>query len=150
MSVILVKNPALVRIHKTSKYSGINILLYHGYSFDYFVDKVEFLRLAGGYDKIDETMKFLLKRRHLASIYGSTLALPMKIDPLIIGQVPHVFATGHVHKVAVSSYKGVKLISSSCWQGRNSFQEKVGHHPEPGKIPILNLRTGVISILDFN
>ena len=149
-NVKLVQNPCLLRLHKNPRYSGINILLYHGYSFDYFVDKVEFLRLAGGYDKAEEIMKFLLKRRHLAPCYGSTLSLPMKDDSLIITQVPHVFATGHIHKVAVGKYKGVRMISSSCWQAKTGFQEKVGHHPEPGKVPILNLKTGDISVLDFS
>ncbi len=149
-NVTVVSNPSLLRLHRSPKYCGLNVLLYHGYSFDYFVDKIEFLRLAGGYDKADELMKFLLKRRHLAPCYGSTLLFPMKEDPLIIKNVPHVFATGHIHKVAVGKYKGVNLISSSCWQAKTDFQEKVGHHPEPGKIPIMNLRTGKVSILDFS
>jgi DNA polymerase II small subunit len=149
-NVTLLPNPSLVKLHRTDKYCGLNVLLYHGYSFDYFVDKIEFLRLAGGYDKADELMKFLLKRRHLAPVCGSTLKLPMKDDPLFVGFVPHVLATGHIHKVAVGNYKGIHLISSSCWQAKTDFQEKVGHHPEPGKVPIMNLKTGKISVIDFS
>ncbi len=149
-NVFLVPNPCLLKLHKNPKYCGLKVLIYHGYSFDYFVDKVEFLRLAGGYDKADEIMKFLLKRRHLAPCYGSTLCFPMKEDPLIIKNIPHVLATGHIHKVAVGKYKGIHTICSSCWQAKTEFQEKVGHHPEPGKVPILNLKTGKVSILDFS
>ena len=32
---------------------------------------------------------------------------------------------------------------------QTSFQEKVGHHPEPSRVPIVNLKTREMKILKF-
>ena len=149
-NVINVSNPAYVNIHNVNGFPGLNVLMYHGYSFDYFIDKIEGLRNAGGYDRPDLLIEFLLKRRHLAPTYGSTLAIPMKEDPLLIRQVPDIVATGHIHKAKIAQYKGVLTIAASCWQKNTSFQDKVGLHAEPARVPILNLNTGKATILKFN
>lgn len=149
-NITMVSNPALVRIHHTDDYIGLKVMMYHGYSFDYFVDKIEGLRLAGGYDRPDFIMKYLLKRRHLAPAYGATLCLPLKEDPLLIYDVPDVLATGHIHKAAISKYKNTLTIAGSCWQDKTSFQEKVGHHPDPAFVPVLNLKTGKAVMMNFN
>ena len=95
-------------------------------------------------------MKFLLERRHLAPAHTSTLILPdHATDPLFIGIVPDIFATGHVHRTSVSDYKGVVLINSSCWQGKTRFQERMGHNPQPARLPVFNLKTGVTKIINF-
>jgi DNA polymerase II small subunit len=148
-NVTCVSNPAVVKVHARDDFPGINILLYHGYSFDYFVDSVEALRLAGGYDVPDKIWEFLLKRRHLAPTYGSTLALPLADDPLLIRQVPDVVASGHIHKAKIGAYKGVTSISGSCWQSKTVFQERVGHHPDPAFVPLLSLKTGKTNMLQF-
>jgi DNA polymerase II small subunit len=147
-NVFIVSNPGIVRIHKSEKFSGFDVLLYHGYSFDYFIREVESIRNNGGYDRADLMMKFLLQRRHLAPTHGSTLYIPSE-DNLIIKQIPDFFVTGHIHKVSISNYKTVTTICGSCWQRKTAFQEKVGHHPEPGKVPIVNLRTRAIKVLNF-
>ncbi len=41
------------------------------------------------------------------------------------------------------------MISGSCWQAKTDFQEKLGHEPEPGRVPIVNLKTRAVKILDF-
>jgi len=148
-NVISLSNPAIVNIHKQDDFPGVDVMLYHGYSFDYFVDDIEALRLAGGYDAPDKVMEYLLKRRHLAPTYGATLALPMADDPLLIRSVPDVVVTGHVHKSKIGLYKQVLLVSGSCWQSKTVFQERVGHHPEPARVPILNLQTRKATTLRF-
>lgn len=145
-----VSNPAWVNIHSSEKFSGFDVLLYHGYSFDYFVANVDSIRNNGGYNRADLIMKFLLKRRHLAPTHTSTLYMPGTThDPLVINKVPDFFITGHIHKSIAANYKNITLISGSCWQSKTSFQEKVGHNPEPGRIPIVNLKTREIKILKF-
>ena len=124
--------------------------MYHGYSFDYFVANVDDIRNKGGYDRADLIMKFLLKRRHLAPTHTSTLYIPdTEHDPLVIDKVPDFFITGHIHKSIAANYKNITLISGSCWQAKTAFQEKVGHNPEPGRVPIVNLKTREIKILNF-
>lgn len=149
-NAVMVTNPSLVSIHASADFSGFDVLLYHGYSFDYYAANVDSIRNGGGYDRADLIMKFLLQRRHLAPTHKSTLYIPNpKKDYLVIDKVPDFFVTGHIHKTAVANYKGVTMISGSCWQSMTSFQEKVGHHPEPCRVPIVNLKTRNVKILKF-
>lgn len=149
-NVIMVTNPSMVNIHASTNFSGFDVLLYHGYSFDYFVANVDSIRNGGGYDRADLIMKFLLQRRHLAPTHTSTLYIPdTKKDYLIIEKVPDFFITGHIHKTAVANHKGVTMVCGSCWQSKTPFQEKVGHHPEPCRVPVANLRTREVKILKF-
>ena len=149
-NVHLVTNPSLINIGKTENFEGFDILLYHGFSFDYYVANVESIRTQGGYHRADLIMKFLLRRRHLAPSFKSTPYFPGHTeDPLLIKKVPDFFVTGHIHYSHVANYKNVTMISCSCWQGKTSFQEKLGHEPEPGRVPLVNLRTRELKILRF-
>ena len=146
----MVSNPSMVNINSSSNFAGFDVLMYHGYSFDYFVAQVDSLRNQGGYNRADLIMKFLLKRRHLAPSHSSTLYIPdSKSDPLVIEKIPDFFLSGHIHKSVTTNYRNTTLICGSCWQSKSTFQEKMGHMPEPCKIPIINLKTRKISILDF-
>jgi len=145
-----VSNPALINIHSSSTFSGFDVLMYHGYSFDYYVAEVESIRNKGGYDRADLIMKFLLQKRHLAPSHSSTLYVPETThDPHVISRVPDFFISGHIHKSAAANYRNVTLISGSCWQAKTAFQEKIGHHPEPSRVPIVNLQTRSIKIIKF-
>jgi DNA polymerase II small subunit len=149
-NAIFVSNPALVNIDSMGSFPGFNVLVYHGYSFDYYIANIDSIRQKGGYDRADLVMKFLLKRRHLAPSHTSTLYLPdAEKDPLFIDVVPDIFATGHLHKTSASHYKNVTLICGSCWQSKTPFQEKLGHKPEPARVPVINLHTRDVKILKF-
>ena len=149
-NVLLVSNPAMVRIGATEGFSGFNCLMYHGYSFDYYVANVDTIRQQGGYDRADLIMKFLLKRRHLAPAHTSTLLHPSPdYDALFIDPVPDFFITGHIHRTSVSNYKSTTLINGSCWQSMTSFQERLGHNPQPARVPLVNLKTRDVNIINF-
>lgn len=149
-NVMLVTNPAIVNIGKTEHFSGFDVLLYHGYSFDYYVANVDSIRNNGGYHRADLIMKFLLKRRHLAPSFKSTPYFPChKEDPLLIRKIPDFLISGHIHYSNVANYKGITTISGSCWQGTTTFQEKLGHQPEPARVPMVNLKTREIKVLKF-
>ncbi len=150
-NVIMVTNPALINIHSSEKFSGIDVLMYHGYSYDHYAANVDSIREKGGYDRADLIMKFLLQRRHLAPTHSSSLYIPdPEKDSLVIETIPDIFVSGHIHKAAVKNYRNVTTISSSCWQAKTSFQEKVGHHPEPARLPIVNLQTREVKIMRFD
>lgn len=150
-NLISVTNPALVNIGQRENFPGFDVLMYHGYSFDYYVNKVESIRAGGGYQRSDLIMKFLLQKRHLAPSFKSTSYFPSyHEDPLLIRKIPDFFVTGHIHYSSVAKFKGVTMISCSCWQGMTSFQEKLGHRPEPARVPIINLKTRQIKILRFD
>ncbi|MBT3721421.1 DNA-directed DNA polymerase II small subunit [archaeon] len=149
-NVTLVSNPSMINIAKKEGFEGFNILMYHGYSFDYYVANVDSIRNKGGYHRADLIMQFLLKRRHLAPTFTSTPYLPSyQTDPLLITKIPDIMITGHIHYSAVSNYRGVTLMSGSCWQAKTKFQEKLGHDPEPGRVPLVNLKTREVKILKF-
>ena len=95
-------------------------------------------------------MKFLLKRRHLAPAFKSTPYLPADdVDPLLITKVPDIMISGHIHYSSVANYKSVTMICGSCWQAKTDFQEKLGHNPEPGRVPVVNLKTREVKVLKF-
>ncbi len=149
-NVMMTTNPSLVNIHSSKDFPGFDILLYHGYSFHYYADNVESIRLEGGNDRSDLIMKFLLQRRHLAPTHTSTLYIPdNKEDPLVIDKVPDFLVTAHMHRTSVSSYNNVNLICCGCFVGQTTFQEKMGIHPDPGKITLVNLKSREVKELDF-
>lgn len=145
-NLTLVSNPALIEIA-----GGFKVLQYHGASMNTFIDEIEELRLNNGHMHPASVAKEILKRRHIAPVHGSVDYVPYeKEDPLVICQIPDVFATGDQHKADIAVYNNILLIASSCWQSITPFEEKVGNHPDPGKVPLLNLRTREIKILDFS
>jgi DNA polymerase II small subunit len=149
-NMTMISNPAVVNIHASEDFSGFDVLLYHGYSFDYYASNVDGIRNKGGYERADLLMKFLLKRRHLAPTHTSTLYIPdTKQDPLVIETIPDFFVSGHIHYSSVSNYRNITMICGSCWQRKTAFQEKVGHNPQPCRVPIVNLQTRAIKVMKF-
>lgn len=150
-NTIMLSNPATLRIGCTKGFPGFDVLLYHGYSFEYYASSVDAIRLNSPSKRPDIVMDFLLKRRHLAPTHSSTPYLPNdKQDPLAIYEIPDIFVSAHMHKSSVSYYNGVLNVACSCWQSTTPFQEKIGHEPDPCKVPILNLKTGQVNIIDFS
>lgn len=149
-NLIITTNPATVRIAKSKNFSGFNVLMYHGDSYDYYVDVNDSLRMNNAKLKPDMIIHFLLKKRHLAPSHTSTTYHPFEKDFLAIRTIPDIFVSGHIHKSAVSHYNNIVTISCSCWQKKTAYQEKFGHEPDPCKVPILNLKTGKITVMDFS
>ena len=144
-----VSNPSLVNLGSRGDFSGFDILVYHGASFDHYVREVESLRNQGGYDRADLIMQFLLKRRHLAPTHSSASFVPGEKDYLVIEKAPDFFISGHIHKSVVANYRETTLVCGSCWQSKTKFQEKVGHNPEPSRVPVANTKTREVKILKF-
>ncbi|MFH1127017.1 MAG: DNA-directed DNA polymerase II small subunit [archaeon] len=146
-NVYLTTNPAYVNIHAIDS-EGINVLMYHGYSFTSIVDAVPYLRQKG-LQNPQHVMTYVLRRRHLAPTYGSTIAIPEKKDSLIITKIPDIFQTGDLHSHAIDNYKGITLISSSTFQNQTPFMDRVGHIANPGKVTVVDLNTRNTRCLDF-
>ena len=101
-------------------------------------------------DRADLIMKFLLQRRHLAPVHESNQFIPDKeFDNLIIDIIPDFFITGHIHKMSISQYKKTTMINASCWAKQSEFQEKNGVIPQPAKLPLINLKTREVKVLNF-
>ncbi len=148
-NVVLLGNPSTVSIGCTNDFSGIDVLMYHGYSFHYYADNINRLMLEEAKHKPRKIMKYLLKNRHLAPTHASTLYFPSKKDPHLIEDIPDIFVAGHTHKGDVSYYNNILVISSSTWEDKTAFQEKMGNEPDFCKVPMVNLKTREVKILDF-
>lgn len=145
-NIILVDNPATVTIHGHDN-NGLNVLMYHGVSIDTMVTAHPFLK--DGYTHPEKVMKVLLQRRHLSPQYETNL-LHTDHDSLVIREIPDVFHAGHVHSNGALTYRGITLINSGTWQAQTDFQKLCGHDPTPSQLPLLNLKTRELKIMDFH
>ena len=149
-NLYLVSNPSLVEIGGKENKSGIKVLMYHGASMHNVINEVEELRLANAHSTPARVVQHLLLRRHLAPSHGAAIYIPdAQKDPMLIREIPDVITTGDLHKSDIDKYNGILIISNSCWQTQTAFEEKVGNQPDLCKVPMLNLKTGAIKILDF-
>jgi DNA polymerase II small subunit len=149
-NVTLVSNPAYVNIASTEDFPGFDLLLYHGGSLNYYAENVPFIRVAGGQKRSDLILSFLLQKRHLAPTHGSTLYLPDgEQDFLVIDIIPDIFVTGHIHRSTTGKYRNVTTINASCWTETTEDQIKRGLEPLPARVPIINLRTREVKIMNF-
>lgn len=138
---IFVGNPCYLSLH------GVEILSYHGQSLLDFSTNIQHLN----YNEPTEVMKVMLKKRHLAPAYGGYTPLaPEHSDYMIIDKVPDIFVTGHVHIANIDNYRGVTLINASSWQAQTSYQKMLNFIPDSAKLPIVNLKTGNATTMDFN
>lgn len=148
-NVILTPNPCYVNIGETDSFSGFNVLTYHGFSFPYYANAISYLIQKKAMNCPEEIMKYLLKNRHLAPTHGSTQYFPLEKDGLLIREVPDIFVSAHTHKCGVTYYNNILVISVSCWEAMTPYQEKFGNIPDHCKVPMFNLKTRKMKILDF-
>ena len=128
-NVEFISNPGVVSL------DGINVLIYHGRSFDDLVMAVKDFK----YEKSDDIMEEMLNMRHLAPIYGERTPLASELeDYLVIDEVPDVFHTGHIHINSYRKYKGIHLINSGTFQTQTEFQKIYNINPTPAEVPVLH------------
>jgi len=131
--MMLLGDPALVQIE------GVKVLLTHGDSMDDLVVNTP----GASYVAPALGMKELLRKRHLAPLYGGKTELaPLHRDWMVIDTPPDVVHFGHAHHNAVDNYRGIQIINSGTFQGQTDFMRKQGIIPTPGIVTLFNLRTG--------
>jgi len=148
-NVIITENPSYVTIGERPNFSGITVLCYHGFSFPYYANNVPKLMIEKTMNSPEKIMKYLLKNRHLAPTHASNQYFPSDKDALLIRKVPDIFVSGHTHKSGVIYENNVMIVSSSTWEGMTPYQEKFGNKPDHCKVPMVNLKTRAVKILDF-
>ena len=128
-NVEFISNPGVVSL------DGINVLIYHGRSFDDMVMAVKDFE----YEKSDAIMEELLLKRHLAPLYGERTPLASELeDYLVIDEVPDIFHTGHIHINSYRRFKGVHLINSGTFQTQTEFQKIYNINPTPAEVPVIH------------
>ena len=128
-NVEFISNPGVVSL------DGINVLIYHGRSFDDLVMAVKEFT----YEKSDDIMEEMLQKRHLAPIYGERTPLASELeDYLVIDELPDIFHTGHIHINSYKKFKGIHLINSGTFQTQTEFQKIYNINPTPAEVPIIH------------
>ena len=141
----MVTNPSLVEV------GGFKIMMYHGASINRFIDEMADIRTSVGHGNPTRVVKEMLKRRHIAPTHGLMDYVPTdEKDGLVIDVVPDIVVTGDQHRAEVDSYNNILLVAGSCWQSVTPFEEKIGNIPDPCKVPLFNLKTREIKIIDFS
>ena len=136
----LLGDPSVISLH------DVRILLSHGRSLDDIISSVPNM----SFQAPDEAMKILLQCRHLAPIYGMrTLIASERVDHLVIEDVPDIFHAGHVHMMKYSTYRGILVVNSGAWQKQTEYQKEMGHIPNPGIVPVVDLQTLQVFPIDF-
>lgn len=149
-NALIFSNPSIVNIFNSDSSGGLNCYSYHGGSYFYYANEIQYLREKGGAKAPEEIVKYLLEKRHIAPSHGSTLYIPdTQEDPLIIKKMPDLFFTGHTHKLAITNYKGCTIVSGGCWVEMSDYQEKMGMFPDVGKCVLINAKTRKPQILNF-
>jgi DNA polymerase II small subunit len=139
--ITFVGNPCYFSLH------GVEVLSYHGQSLLDFATNIQCLR----YNEPLDIMKVMLKKHHLAPAYGGYTPLaPEHLDYMVIDRIPDIFVTGHVHLATIGAYRGVTLINASSWQSQTSYQKMLNFIPDPAKLPIADLKTGNVTMMDFS
>ncbi|NLE05459.1 MAG: DNA polymerase II small subunit, partial [Crenarchaeota archaeon] len=133
-------NPCTVSLH------GVEVLMYHGRSLDDIIGTVP----GTDHHHPEKAMRLLMQCRHLAPIYGGkTTMSPENRDYLVIDKVPDIFHVGHIHVYGACNYKGVLVINSGGWQEQTDYMAKLGLVPTPGLVPVVNLQTLEVKVLNF-
>ncbi len=144
INVKLVGNPALLSIE------GVKFLMYHGMGFD------DLISADPGLDResVAKPMREVMKKRHLAPIYGNPMGgrtpiAPELDDYLVIDDVPDVLHCGHLHKYGCDEYRGVLMVNSATFQAQTLFMKRQGVNPTPGHVPIIDLETKEARAINF-
>ena len=141
MNMTFIGNPCYLSLH------GVEVLTYHGQSLLDFATNIQHLK----YNEPVEIMKTMLRKHHLAPTYGGYTPLaPEHQDYMVIDRIPDIFVTGHVHLAQISDYRGVTLINASSWQAQTSYQKMLNFIPDSAKLPIVDLKTGNVTMMDFS
>lgn len=140
LNVDFIGNPCYFKIN------GVTILAYHGQSIQDFATSIPGMNQ----NNPTQIMKEMLKRRHMAPIYGSISSFaPERIDYLVIDHIPDIFVTGHVHVTSVETYRDVLLINASAWQAQTEYQRMMNFMPDPAKAVVVNLKNMFSSVVHF-
>ena len=148
-NVVMVGNPCLINIASNEFFEGFDVLLYHGFSYPYYANSVPQLMQIKSMNFPEKIIEYLLKQRHLAPTHSSVQYYPCEKDVHLINKIPDFFISAHTHKSSVKIYNNIFLISTSSWESFTPYQEKFGNTPDHCKIPMINLKTHEVKILDF-
>ena len=139
-------NPARISLNHGGESDPFEILSYHGKGIDDMVPRMAHVT----YEKPAEAMKEMLKKRHLAPMWGERNALsPEETDQMVINRKPDLMVTGHTHAHQMEWYRGTPLVVSSTFQGQSDFMRMLGYKPKMGYLSVYNLQNREMKCVGF-
>jgi DNA polymerase II small subunit len=136
----MVGNPVNVSLH------GVKVYSFHGRSLDDCMSTMPGIRQSNN----SEAMQMLLQARHIAPTFGlKTRIAPHRTDHLVIQTSPDIMHAGHIHVNSQSYYNNRLILNSGAWQAQTLYQREMGWEPTPGLVPIVDLSTLKMQLLDF-
>ena len=147
-STIHVGNPARLYLHHGAETTSepFELLSYHGKGIDDMVPRMAHVT----YERPAEAMKEMLKKRHLAPMWGERNALsPETEDQMVIRNAPDLFVTGHTHAHQVEWYRGTPLVVSSTFQNETDFMNMLGYQAKKSRLTVYNLQNRSTRIVNF-
>ena len=140
-STIHTGNPGRINL------SGIDVLTYHGKGIDDMVPRMAHVT----YEKPAEAMKEMLRKRHLAPMWGERNALsPEEEDQMVISDIPDLMVTGHTHAHQMEWYRGVPLVVSSTFQDETDFMKMLGYKAKKGFLSCYNIQNRQMRVVGFD
>jgi DNA polymerase II small subunit len=132
-------NPSVVTVE------GIDVLMYHGMSLNPFAESLPHVEI----ESPETAMVEMLRKRHLAPMYGDVRLAPEKEDYLVIDDVPDVLHTGHTHTVGAEKYRNVLTVNTGAWQAQTPYQKAMNIQPDVGYAAVLDLSTLELDMKQF-
>ena len=140
-SAVHVGNPCRITLN------GIDVLSYHGKGMDDLIPQMDDVT----YENSIEGMKHMLKKRHLAPLWGERNSLsPEETDQMVIEKPPDIFVTGHTHSHAFEWYNGVPCVVSSTMQGQTDFMNMLGYASMKGFLTLYNIQNREAKVVPFH
>ncbi|MFP4633057.1 MAG: DNA-directed DNA polymerase II small subunit [Halobacteriales archaeon] len=122
-------NPSTVSIE------GVDVLMYHGVSLNPFAELLPDVSI----ESPETAMRHMLRKRHLAPMWGRVRLAPERQDYLAIDEIPDVLHTGHTHTVGADVYRGVRTVNTGAWQSQTDYQRAMNIQPDVGYAAVLDL-----------
>ena len=132
-------NPSVVTVE------GVDVLMYHGMSLNPFAESLPHVEI----EEPQTAMVEMLRKRHLAPMYGDVRLAPETRDYLVIDQVPDVLHTGHTHTVGAEKYRNVVTVNTGAWQSQTPYQKAMNIQPDVGYAGVLDLSTLELDMKQF-
>jgi len=70
-------------------------------------------------------------------------------DHLIIDEIPNLVHSGHIHTNGYKTYRGIRILNSGTWQSQTKYQKMLGHVPTPCRLPVLELKSNSMQVINF-
>jgi DNA polymerase II small subunit len=132
-------NPCTVTVE------GVDFLMYHGMSLNPFAEALPGVEI----ESPETAMVEMLRKRHLAPMYGDVRLAPETRDYLVIDDVPDVLHTGHTHTVGAEKYRNVLTVNTGAWQSQTPYQRSMNIQPDVGYAGVLDLSTLELDLKQF-